>query len=109
QRQLDRIRSFLETVEDDGGRIVTGGKLEDLYVWPTIVTGLSPDARVAKEEVFGPVLGVFAVDSEEEAIAVANDVRYGLGASVWTRDVSRALRVVRQLDFGDIWINTHYI
>jgi aldehyde dehydrogenase (NAD+) len=109
QRQLDKIRSFLDTVEQDGGTIATGGKIEDLYVWPTIVTGLSPSARMAKEEVFGPVLAVFPVDSEEEALAVANDVRYGLGASVWTRDISRALRVVRRLDFGDIWINTHYI
>jgi aldehyde dehydrogenase (NAD+) len=64
---------------------------------------------VASEEVFGPVVCVFAADGEDEAIEIANGVRYGLGASVWTGDVSRALRVVRRLEAGDVWVNTHYI
>jgi acyl-CoA reductase-like NAD-dependent aldehyde dehydrogenase len=108
-RQVDRVRSFLEGVEADGGTVVTGGEIDGLYVQPTVVTNVQPDSRVASEEVFGPVVCVFAADGEDEAIEIANGVRYGLGASVWTADVSRALRVVRRLEAGDVWVNTHYI
>jgi aldehyde dehydrogenase (NAD+) len=108
-RQVARVRAFLETVAEDGGTIVTGGTIDGLHVAPTIVTGVRRDSRIAREEVFGPVVCVFAADSEDDAIALANDVRYGLGASVWTADVSRALRVVRRLQAGDVWVNTHYV
>jgi len=103
------VRAFIDRIGEDGGTIVTGGTIDGLHVAPTIVTGMSPDSRIAGEEVFGPVVCVFAADGEDEAIAIANDVRYGLGASVWTSDISRAIRVSRRLDAGDIWINTHYI
>jgi acyl-CoA reductase-like NAD-dependent aldehyde dehydrogenase len=109
ERQVERVRSFLDGVEADGGTVVTGGEIDGLYVRPTVVTNVRPDARVAAEEVFGPVVCVFAADGEDEAIEIANGVRYGLGASVWTGDVSRALRVVRRLEAGDVWVNTHYI
>lgn len=109
ERQVDRVRSFLESVEADGGTLVTGGGIDGLYVEPTIVTGVAPDSRVASEEVFGPVVCVFAADDEDEAVRIANGVRYGLGASVWTSDVSRALRLVRRLEAGDVWVNTHYV
>jgi acyl-CoA reductase-like NAD-dependent aldehyde dehydrogenase len=109
ERQVERVRSFLEGVEADGGTIVTGGEIDGLYVQPTVVTDVGPDSRVAAEEVFGPVVCVFAAEGEDEAIEIANGVRYGLGASVWTGDVSRALRVVRRLEAGDVWVNTHYI
>ena len=109
ERQVDRVRAFLDGVEDDGGTILTGGRIEERYVTPTVVVGVRPDSRIASEEVFGPVVCVFAADDEDEAIALANAVRYGLGASVWTSDVSRALRVVRRLDAGDVWVNAHYI
>ncbi|MBX5470239.1 MAG: aldehyde dehydrogenase [Thermoleophilaceae bacterium] len=109
ERQVERVRSFLDTIEADGGTIVTGGTIEGLHVAPTIVTGLQPDSRVASQEVFGPVVCIFPVDSEDEAIEIANSVRYGLGASVWTADVSRALRVTRRLEAGDVWVNTHYV
>jgi acyl-CoA reductase-like NAD-dependent aldehyde dehydrogenase len=109
ERQVERVRSFLEGVESDGGTILTGGEIEGLYVQPTVVANVRPDARVAAEEVFGPVVCVFSADGEDEAIEIANGVRYGLGASVWTADVSCALRVVRRLEAGDVWVNTHYI
>lgn len=109
ERQVERVRSFLDGVAADGGTIATGGGIDGLFVEPTVVTGVRPDARIASEEVFGPVVCVFAADGEEEAIEIANGVRYGLGASVWTSDVSRALRVMRRLDAGDVWINTHYV
>lgn len=109
ERQVERVRSFLDGVEADGGTIVTGGRIDGLYVTPTIVGGVRPDSRIASEEVFGPVVCVFPADDEDEAISLANGVRYGLAASVWTSDVSRALRVVRRLEAGDVWVNTHYI
>jgi len=109
QRQVDRVSAFLNRVDAEGGTVVAGGQVEGLYVTPTIVTGLSPDSTLATREIFGPVVCLFAVDGEDEAVAVANGVRYGLGASVWTADVSRALRVSRRIAAGDVWINTHYI
>ncbi len=109
QRQVERVSSYLQTVEEEGGKFLCGGTVDGLFVQPTIVEGLGTDSRLATEEVFGPLLCVFPVDSEEEALALANGVRYGLGASVWTSDVSRALRVARQLQAGDVWINTHYV
>lgn len=109
ERQVERVRSFLAGVAEDGGTIATGGGINGLFVEPTVVTGVRPSSRIASEEVFGPVVCVFPADGEDEAIEIANGVRYGLGASVWTSDVTRALRVVRLLDAGDVWVNTHYV
>ena len=109
ERQLERVRYFLDRIEDDGGRLITGGRVEGLYVWPTIVANLGPESRLACEEIFGPVLVVFPVEGEDEAVRLANGVRYGLGASVWTQDITRALAVARRLEAGDVWINTHYV
>jgi acyl-CoA reductase-like NAD-dependent aldehyde dehydrogenase len=108
-RQVARVRAFLDTVHEDGGRFVAGGTIEGDYVAPTIVSGVAATSRIATEEVFGPVVCVFAADDEQEMLEIANAVRYGLGASVWTGDVTRALRVTRRLDAGDIWVNTHYV
>jgi aldehyde dehydrogenase (NAD+) len=108
-RQVARVKEFLDHVQDDGGTVVLGGTVDGLHVAPTIITGVAPDSRIAREEVFGPVVCVFAADGEDEAVEIANGVRYGLGASVWTADVSRALRVGRKVNAGDVWINTHYI
>jgi len=109
QRQVDRVRGFLDTIESEGGTVVTGGTIDGLHVAPTIVTDVDPASTLASQEVFGPVVCVFPADTEDEAIRLANGVRYGLGASVWTTDVSRALRVSRRLEAGDVWINTHYV
>jgi acyl-CoA reductase-like NAD-dependent aldehyde dehydrogenase len=96
-------------VEGQGGRFVTGGTVDGLYVAPTIVADVGPDAGIVQDEIFGPVVVVFPFTSEEEAIEIANGVRYGLGASVWTSRIDRALRIVRRLQAGDIWVNTHYV
>jgi len=109
ERQVDRVRAFLDRIDEDHGTVVTGGTIDGLYITPTIITGISPDSRIASEEVFGPVVCIFPADSEDEAVSIANGVRYGLGASVWTADVSRAIRVSRRLEAGDVWINTHYV
>jgi len=108
-RQAARVQGFLDTVERDGGTFLLGGKLAGRYCPPTIVAGLAPDAEVACTEVFGPVVVVFRASDEEQALAIANSTRYGLGGSVWTKDISRAIRLSKRLEFGDIWINTHYI
>ena len=109
QRQLARVQPFLESVESEGGRFVTGGTVDGLFVAPTIVADVSADSTIMRDEIFGPVVAVFPFGSEDEAVAVANGVRYGLGASVWTSRIDRALRIVRRLEAGDIWVNTHYV
>jgi acyl-CoA reductase-like NAD-dependent aldehyde dehydrogenase len=109
QRHVARVRRLLATIAPAGGTVVTGGTIDGLFVAPTIVAGLAADAAVASEEVFGPVVCVFAAGGEDEAVALANGVRYGLAASVWTTDVNRALRVSRRLEAGDVWVNTHYL
>jgi acyl-CoA reductase-like NAD-dependent aldehyde dehydrogenase len=109
ERQVERVRAFLDHIGAEGGTIVTGGQIDGLYIAPTIVTGLAAGSQLATQEIFGPVVCLFPAESEDEAIEIANGVRYGLGASVWTADVSRALRVSRRIAAGDVWVNTHYI
>ncbi|MCW2993520.1 MAG: Aldehyde dehydrogenase [Conexibacter sp.] len=109
ERQVERVRRLLDTVEEDGGTFLTGGTIDGLYVTPTIITDIAPDSRVASQEVFGPVVCFFRAEDEDHAIALANGVRYGLGASVWTTNVNRALRLTRRLEAGDVWVNTHYV
>jgi len=108
-RQAAKVRGFLDGIAADGGTVLTGGTVDGLYVQPTVVAGLAPDATAARDEIFGPVVLLFGADGEDDAVRIANGVRYGLGASVWTSDVSRAVRVARRLEFGDVWVNTHYV
>ena len=109
----DRVLSYIKVAVDDGGAVLTGGRpptapelSRGCYVEPTIVRA-EPSDRVAREEVFGPFMTVHRFETEEEALAIANGVDYGLGGGLWTRDLSRAHRIARELRAGMVWVNSY--
>ncbi len=108
ESHLQKVMGYIDLAMKEGGTIVTGGNRLDrpgYFVEPAIITGLGCDCRVLQEEIFGPVVTVTPFDNEEEALRFANSTRYGLSATVWTRDLFRAHRVAAALDAGTIWIN----
>lgn len=108
--QRQRVHAFVERAKADGIALKLGGEIPEgkgFFYKPTIFSEASPNSEIMQEELFGPVVVVNPVDSEAEAIAVANDVKYGLAASVWTKDTAKAWRVAAALEFGTVWINDH--
>ncbi|MEU1901444.1 aldehyde dehydrogenase family protein [Nocardiopsis dassonvillei] len=109
--QLERVRSYLALGVEEGARLVTGGpepvqgRPNGYYVNPTVFADVSNDMRVAQEEIFGPVLVLIPYDTEEEAVAIANDTVYGLNAAVWSGDPERGLAVARRLRAGQVEVN----
>ncbi|WP_218134869.1 aminobutyraldehyde dehydrogenase [Amycolatopsis xylanica] len=107
--QFDRVRGLVARVPSHA-QVHTGGAqhgTDGFYYAPTVISGLAQDDEIVQEEIFGPVITVQKFGSEEEAVALANGVPYGLASSIWTNDHSRAVRVSGELDFGCVWINTH--
>lgn len=111
---MEKILGYLELARKEGGTILCGGNRaamksprcrEGFFIEPTVITGLDQDCRVSCEEIFGPVVTVTPFDSEVEVVDMANSTPYGLSATVWTQDISRAHRVAERLDSGTVWIN----
>ncbi|TAM75619.1 aldehyde dehydrogenase [bacterium] len=109
--QLEKVLYYLDVAKAEGVQIVCGGRarpdLGELFVEPTILTNVRNEMRVATEEIFGPVLSVLRFSTEEEAIEIANETRYGLAAAVWTENIRRAHRVAHALQAGTVWINAY--
>lgn len=112
RQQLDTVLGYIEAGLGEGASLLAGGRriLEETggtYVEPTVFDGVSNAMKIAREEIFGPVLSVIVFDTPEEAVQIANDTSYGLAAAIWTRDLSKAHRTARALRAGSVWINQY--
>ena len=111
-RQQQRVLEYIQSARDEGAEVVAGGSSLDhagAYVRPTVLAGVRQDMRVVREEIFGPVLSVMPFDDEDEALRLANDTDYGLGASIWTRDVNKVHAFTERLKAGTVWVNVHNV
>ncbi len=113
ESHMNKILSCIERARDEGGAVLCGGNRvfpkggeNGFFVAPTVIEGLGPNCATNQEEIFGPVVTLQAFDTEEEALALANDTMYGLAATLWTTDLKRAHRVAAKIDSGIVWVNT---
>ncbi|MBS1861520.1 MAG: aldehyde dehydrogenase family protein [Actinobacteria bacterium] len=105
---LEKVMSYVASGKEEGARLLTGGAQVDggLFVEPTIFDGVTPQMRIFREEIFGPVLSAARFEGVEGAVALANDTPYGLGNTVWTKNVDTALSMAKRLRSGSVWVNT---
>jgi betaine-aldehyde dehydrogenase len=111
KQQLDKVVDYVRIGREEGATLATGGHRlggSGFYYEPTIFVNVDNSMRIAQEEIFGPVLVVIPFDSEDEAVRIANDTVYGLAGAVWTKDVTRAMRVVKAMRAGITWVNTYH-
>jgi betaine-aldehyde dehydrogenase len=110
KEQRERVAGFVDRARKAGIEVLTGGKPLDgpgFFYQPTVLAKAKHEDEVVQKEIFGPAVVVMSFDTEEEIVQKANGVEYGLASSIWTADVTRALRVSRELEFGEVWINDH--
>jgi acyl-CoA reductase-like NAD-dependent aldehyde dehydrogenase len=106
------VKGFVDRAQKRGGEVVAGGEEiagRGFYYKPTLVTDVDQKSEIVQQEIFGPVVTVQRFSDENQAVAWANDVVYGLASSVWTKDARRAMRMARRLQFGTVWVNTHFM
>ena len=115
EMQYKKVLEYFESAKSEGATLLTGGEKasgdaldKGLYLKPTIYTDVNTDMRIVKEEIFGPVAVLIPFENEDEAIRIANDTEYGLGAGLWSRDVSRVHRVAAKLEAGSVYVNTYH-
>jgi acyl-CoA reductase-like NAD-dependent aldehyde dehydrogenase len=115
ERARTRILGHVRSAVEDGARVVTGGDAVDVpglpggfFVAPTVLADVTNDMRVAREEIFGPVVVAIPFEDEDDAVRLANDSPFALGSAIWTRDVARAHRVAGRLEMGMVWVNDHH-
>jgi aldehyde dehydrogenase (NAD+) len=113
KEQMETVLSYIEAGKSEGAKLIAGGGRADIgtgkgyFIQPTIFDDVTPDHRIAREEIFGPVLATLKFKDAEDGIAKANATVYGLAAAVWTRDISKAHRVARAVKAGTVWVNTY--
>ena len=112
--QYEKVLGYIDIAKNEGAQLLMGGGAatrpecgKGWFVEPTVFAGVKNKMRIAQEEVFGPVLSVIKFKDEDEALAIANDVRFGLGSGVWTSDIGRAFRMSERIQAGTVWVNTY--
>jgi phenylacetaldehyde dehydrogenase len=110
REQQERVLGYIDSGRKDGAKVMTGGDAPSapgFFVNPTVLTSVRPDMRVVREEIFGPVLVAQRFEDLDDIVAMANDTPFGLGASVWSKDISTVHRLVPKIKAGTVWVNCH--
>jgi aminomuconate-semialdehyde/2-hydroxymuconate-6-semialdehyde dehydrogenase len=112
-QHLQKVKSYVELAKEEGGGLLTGGEPclpagfeNGNWMAPTVIEGLGPDTRCSTEEIFGPVVTLHRFSDEDEAVAIANNTRYGLAGSIWTGDLERGRRISEAIETGMVWVNS---